>query len=868
MSSELPTVTLEKSQAVQYDLSSITLGTKKDGTPRKWNDVMNEVTSALNILCNLKTTGHVGFNRDKRIEFQLIKQFITSICEKTESSETALKMKTKIIKNIIYYAENENFKQMIENQHNYVLNLFTSNASIVEKLNPVHAFHYRYITFKILLELLFANVNSTTETYGIKFDKVYVNSYYENIVNVLIDNVLILFTEHYNDPLYPHCSTIEKTISNYEWYNKFVNNRCLKCIKNAKKAIIAKQAAISATEEQRTATKPKESVASSEEHLYCPRCTICIKNPTAEKHEHVYESNIFLEKYLNFIEQRGIYMMHNEACNHIANYTFSKFVYEKLMKENNIIKKFGMERYSEEINKKLNSIYIFQHDSISIDVIQVMMREFDYVYRKYKSDLPSSYFEYINEIASRYNSDDIFMKFGVMIKSQLEDDFENAFKIFSETKSSDLPEKLLFDELSKSYLQYYNLVTKEFNKNKILYDAIKSCCIQSFNAQIDRQFDVPTDSGMETQQKKVSFIAFLVHFCDAVCRNEYKDIDETKIFSVTQCVAHFTMYIVQKDIFMDIYKTYFFKRVINNKSVLDFELAFINQFKKMHGAYFTRDYESILSAVQKAEDENRAFNEICNTSSTPLNGKLNVIVLQSNIIGAERVSTMELHHLIKTNQMIYENCFKKIHQSKKLTWSIVHGHITIDCDFKLGKKLVTMTITQANLLLFLNTSELSVGELCRRANVDINTIKAYLSVMYSGKGFNMLLRKTNTGEVIDNKGDLAPTDIICINTEFKHKQRTYSFINQARRYSSPQEDDETTKKVNATRAYQIDAAIVRIMKSRKTLHSSDLMSEVTIALEKYTVPDTKLIKKRIEELITREYLVRDEENTGIFHYKA
>lgn len=118
--------------------------------------------------------------------------------------------------------------------------------------------------------------------------------------------------------------------------------------------------------------------------------------------------------------------------------------------------------------------------------------------------------------------------------------------------------------------------------------------------------------------------------------------------------------------------------------------------------------------------------------------------------------------------------------------------------------------------------------------------------------------------------------------------------------------------VDKDRRYAIDAAIVRIMKSRKVLGHQQLVGEcvdqlnrmfkvwfpdvmnyndfvelfILILLEYLFFfsfcsvvcwdcivdwnfqPDIKAIKKRIEDLITRDYLERDKENPSMFRYLA
>ena len=65
---------------------------------------------------------------------------------------------------------------------------------------------------------------------------------------------------------------------------------------------------------------------------------------------------------------------------------------------------------------------------------------------------------------------------------------------------------------------------------------------------------------------------------------------------------------------------------------------------------------------------------------------------------------------------------------------------------------------------------------------------------------------------------------------------------------------------------QIDAAIVRVMKTRKSLSHKLLVQELLIQL-KFPIRAQDL-KKRIESLIDREYLERDEQNPQVGHRRV
>jgi cullin 3 len=66
----------------------------------------------------------------------------------------------------------------------------------------------------------------------------------------------------------------------------------------------------------------------------------------------------------------------------------------------------------------------------------------------------------------------------------------------------------------------------------------------------------------------------------------------------------------------------------------------------------------------------------------------------------------------------------------------------------------------------------------------------------------------------------------------------------------------------------IDAAIVRVMKSRQKMEHSQLIVDVTSQLTSRFIPDPLMIKKQIEVLIDREYLERVEGNARMYQYVA
>ncbi|EGW34573.1 uncharacterized protein SPAPADRAFT_60000 [Spathaspora passalidarum NRRL Y-27907] len=127
--------------------------------------------------------------------------------------------------------------------------------------------------------------------------------------------------------------------------------------------------------------------------------------------------------------------------------------------------------------------------------------------------------------------------------------------------------------------------------------------------------------------------------------------------------------------------------------------------------------------------------------------------------------------------------------------------------------------------------------------------------------------------------DVNNTDVFKLNEKFKSpsvkvKVLTVSSSSSASTAKVPvrteqqEESEEVENNILEGRKLQVNAAIVRIMKSRHSMKHHELVEELIKQLASRFQPSMILIKQRIEDLIDKEYLTRDDSDRNVYHYVA
>jgi cullin-4 len=113
--------------------------------------------------------------------------------------------------------------------------------------------------------------------------------------------------------------------------------------------------------------------------------------------------------------------------------------------------------------------------------------------------------------------------------------------------------------------------------------------------------------------------------------------------------------------------------------------------------------------------------------------------------------------------------------------------------------------------------------------------------------------------------DISPTDTFTINASFSDPKYRIK-INTVQLKETAAENKETHERVAEDRNYETQAAIVRILKSRKRIAHAELVAETIKATKSRGTLDVPGIKRNIDRLIEKDYLEREDD--GMYAYIA
>lgn len=322
-------------------------------------------------------------------------------------------------------------------------------------------------------------------------------------------------------------------------------------------------------------------------------------------------------------------------------------------------------------------------------------------------------------------------------------------------------------------------------------------------------------------------------------------------------------FIQGKDAFEAFYKKDLAKRLLFNRSFsIDMEKSAISKLKAECGAHFTSKLEGMFTDVELSKDMMASFK----TSSDSMEELTNVCpgtdisvqVLTSGLWPTYPMLECNFPENLANGLEVFKKHYLSKYSGRKLLWLHSLGTCIMKVRFSSGVKELSVSFFQAAVLMaFEDSDSLTYSEISTATGLEDDELKRTLQSLACGRE-RVLLK--------DPKGkDVNDSDTFKFNSKYTSKLYRVR-INAIQMKESVDESRKTNEMVLQDRQHQIDAAIVRIMKTRKTLGHKLLINELISQLRFPVHPPD--LKRRVESLIDREYLERDSSDPQIYNYLA
>ena len=390
------------------------------------------------------------------------------------------------------------------------------------------------------------------------------------------------------------------------------------------------------------------------------------------------------------------------------------------------------------------------------------------------------------------------------------------------------------------------------------YLAYVNDCFQNhtlFHKALKEAFEIFCNKGVAGS----SSAELLATFCDNILKKGGSEkLSDEAIEETLEKVVKLLAYISDKDLFAEFYRKKLARRLLFDKSANDdHERSILTKLKQQCGGQFTSKMEGMVTDLTLAKENQTSFEEyLTNNPNADPGIDLTVTVLTTGFWPSYKSFDLNLPAEMVRCVEVFKEFYQTKTKHRKLTWIYSLG--TCNISGKFDPKTVELIVTtyQASALLLFNSSDrLSYSEIMSQLNLSDDDVIRLLHSLSCAK-YKILNKEPSTKTI-------SSTDYFEFNSKFTDKMRRIKIP-----LPPVDEKKKVIEDVDKDRRYAIDASIVRIMKSRKVLSYQQLVMECVEQLGRMFKPDVKAIKKRIEDLISRDYLERDKDNANLFRYLA
>lgn len=406
--------------------------------------------------------------------------------------------------------------------------------------------------------------------------------------------------------------------------------------------------------------------------------------------------------------------------------------------------------------------------------------------------------------------------------------------------------KLYVEAILSVRKKYNEIIQKAFLDDSKFVTSIDKACREFINKNKICQSNINKSPEL------------LAKYSDSLLKKSNKISEDGEIDDILKDIMTVFKYIEAKDVFQKFYSKTLAKRLVYGTSASDdMEESMISKLKEVCGSEYTNKLQRMFTDISVSKDLNDNYNEfkknnnignsiqdfsilVLNTSCWPLHPPTSPFIIPSEIVKSYES---------------FQTFYQKKHSGRKLNWlfQLSRGELRTNY-LKLAYIFQVSTYQMGILLLYNQAQSYSLDDLQQLTGLNNDTLLGQLSILCKAKVFLV-------------KAGPSGGKTYVLNNNFKFKKIRVP-LNMTVRSEQQAENNETRKAIESDRNLLIQAAIVRIMKTRKVLKHVTLMDEVISQLQNRFKPCIQDIKKNIDSLLDKEYIERKEGEKDMYSYLA